>query len=324
MDNSLFVEPNLTIITPTREGFSSHWLDALIKVEGNIEFILVHPPNMKKIEIHDYRFQQINAPFRGEIIQRMTGLLNARAKYTLSINCDEYLHPEILEIVEQYFQRFPNSWVLRLATQSYAYGKKNELSISWTFSPPSIPELPIWDGQLETKNDSWNNCYLREMPIAPLKNKLNLTTFWKERKDHHGRHTENFDKKVWKTDLVKQSLLKINQNMILLKVFKYLPFWCMDRLLGLGVQANFFTKNNEIIGHILPSPEQLRSEDNPPEYRSKVRYYVLAELILLKTFPQYPYMWNLVISNTRKYGFLYLKEILNNIFKRKNNSGINS
>ena len=314
MNNLIVSKPDLTIVSPTREGFSSHWLDNLLKIEGNVEFILVHPPSMEKVEINDSRVQQINAPFRGEIMQRMTGLLNARANYTLSINCDEYLTPQIVEIVKEYFGRFPDSWVLRLATKSHSYGEKDKLSLPWHFTPSSIKTLPIWDGKPETKDDSWNNNYLWEMPIAPLQNSLDLNTLWRNRKDYHGRHTENFDKKVWKTSLVKDALIKLNENMILFKVFKYVPFWCLDRLLGLGVQANFFSKNGEIIGHILPLPEQMRTEDNPPEYRTKTRYYVLAEFILLRTFPQYPYIWNLVISNMRKYGILFFKELF--IFKK--------
>jgi len=123
MNNFIVSKPDLTIVSPTREGFSSHWLDNLLEIEGNVEFILVHPPSMKKVDINDFRVQQINAPFRGEIMQRMTGLLNARADYTLSINCDEYLTPKIVEIVKEYFQRFPDSWILRLATKSHSYGE---------------------------------------------------------------------------------------------------------------------------------------------------------------------------------------------------------
>ncbi|AUC60953.1 hypothetical protein AA637_07190 [Cyanobacterium sp. HL-69] len=308
MDNIIFQKPDLTIVTPTREGFSAHWLENISKVKGNVEFILVHPPEMEKVQVDDYRIQQINAPFRGEIIQRMTGLLNARAEYTLTINCDEYLIPEIAEIVKIYFQRFPNSWILRLARKSYVYGEKDKLSMPWSFVPSSVDSLPIWDGRKESKEPSWEENYLQEMPIAPLQNSFDINILWRDRKDYHGRHTENFDKKVWKTKLVKDALIKLSQNMTIFSVFKYIPFWCLDRLLGLAIQANCFTQNGDIIGHILPLSEQIRIEDNPPEYRGKPRYYVLSELILLKSFPQYPYIWNLVISNTIRYGFLFIKE----------------
>jgi hypothetical protein len=50
----------------------------------------------------------------------------------------------------------------------------------------------------------------------------------------------------------------------------------------------------------MPSPEQLRMENNPPEYRRLNRYGILSEIFLVKCFPQYGYMWNLVITNLRE------------------------
>jgi hypothetical protein len=44
-------------------------------------------------------------------------------------------------------------------------------------------------------------------------------------------------------------------------------------------------------------PEQIRIENNPPEYIRFNRYGVLSELYLIRRFPQYGYMWNLVIPN---------------------------
>ena len=98
------LKPILSIVTPTREGFSEHWLKKLLEVKGDIEFILVHPPGMTKASIDDPRVQQINSPLRGEVIQRITGLTNASGTYTISLNCDEYLTPDISEIVFQYFK----------------------------------------------------------------------------------------------------------------------------------------------------------------------------------------------------------------------------
>lgn len=40
--------PILLIVIPTREGLSQHWFTELFRLEGNIEFILVHPPNCQK------------------------------------------------------------------------------------------------------------------------------------------------------------------------------------------------------------------------------------------------------------------------------------
>jgi hypothetical protein len=41
-------------------------------------------------------------------------------------------------------------------------------------------------------------------------------------------------------------------------------------------------------------------ENNPPEYRRLNRYGILSEIFLVKCFPQYGYMWNLVITNLRE------------------------
>jgi hypothetical protein len=84
--------------------------------------------------------------------------------------------------------------------------------------------------------------------------------------------------------------------MTIFNALKYLPFWCLDRLLGLFIQAKFFEKD-KIIGHILPLPEQIRIEDNPPEYRQGMRFYIFAEIILIRGFPQYGYIWNLIFSH---------------------------
>ena len=102
-------QPTLSIVVPTREGIPEYWIEALLKINGDVELILVHRPGMKKLPIRDPRVQQINSLFRGEIIQRMTGLMNASKKYVLTVNCDELLHPDIAEITKQYFTKFPDS-----------------------------------------------------------------------------------------------------------------------------------------------------------------------------------------------------------------------
>ncbi len=84
--------------------------------------------------------------------------------------------------------------------------------------------------------------------------------------------------------------------------FKYVPFWCADRLLGLSMQAKLYEKGifkkDEIIGHFLPLPEQFRTESNPPQFQYTTnRRYVLAEVFLVKLYPKYGYLWNLVLFN---------------------------
>nr|WP_290222220.1 hypothetical protein [Trichocoleus desertorum] len=285
--------PILSIVIPTREGFSEHWLAELLTVKGDIEFILVHPPGMAKHTVDDPRLKQINSCFRGEIIQRASGLLNAMGIYTLTLNCDEYLTPEILEITSQYFQRFPDSWVLRLAKKGFDFGDLEGLSKSWDTITP-IAELDICGKAKPDRHLFSTDQYLLEIPIAQMNKKFDPLCLIRGRRDHHGPHTENFDKKVWRTEIVQAALLEIVQLMAIAGPIKYVPFWCLDRLLGLFIQAKFF-ENDKIIGHQLPQPEQIRVEENPPQFKRTRRFYVFAEVLLLRRFPQYPYLWHLII-----------------------------
>nr|WP_239697990.1 hypothetical protein [Microcystis aeruginosa] len=134
--------PSLSIVIPTREGFADHWFNALTEVKGEVEFILVHPPGAPKYPTSDPRLQQIVSPLRGEIIQRATGLMNATAPYILTINCDEYINPDISEISSQYFSRFPDSWVMRLSRKDVEFGKKEILEAPW-LSPKPIEKLEV-------------------------------------------------------------------------------------------------------------------------------------------------------------------------------------
>ncbi|HBE16390.1 MAG TPA: transposase [Cyanobacteria bacterium UBA11149] len=289
--------PILSIVTPTREGFSEHWITELLKIKGEVEFILVHPPGMAKYPLEDPRLRQINSPFRGEIIQRMTGLMNGVGTYILTINCDEYLHPDIADIAIQYFTRFPDSWVMRLSKKGFEFGDRASLEASWS-NIPSFEQLKICSKSQGNTKLYGEGDYLLEMPIAPVDNKFNPACFFKERKDQNGAHTENFDKKVWKNAMVQEALQDLTKTMVFGDAIKYVPFWCLDRLLGLFIQAKFF-ESGKIVGHLLPKPEQIRVEDNPPEYKKSKRFYVLAEILLIKRFPQYGYFWNLAIDQVR-------------------------
>ncbi|MCA2505687.1 MAG: transposase [Microcystis sp. M54BS1] len=284
----------LSIVIPMREGFGEHWLGELLKVKGDIEFILVHPPGVKPSPVNDPRMKQIVCALRGEIIQRSTGFLNARGTYILTINCDEYLHPEIVTLVKDYFERFPNSWVLRLARCEFPYGEREKLESTWP-TIPDVNSLAICSRRENNSNLFKDNNYLLELPIAPLDNPFNPQVFLNQRRDQNGPHLENFDKKVWKSELVQAATIEITNLMNLLGPIKYIPFWCLDRLLGLYIQAKYFEKER-VIGHWMPnSPEQIRIEDNPPEYQRTWRFYFLSEVMLLRKFPQYGYLWNLAI-----------------------------
>jgi len=255
--------------------------------------ILVHPPGMTQYLIEDSRLKQINSPFRGEIIQRMTGMFNARGTYILTVNCDEYLTPDILAITVQYFNKYPDSWAMKLSTNSVDFGDKASLEKEWG-TPVNIDLLPDCSKVRGNQHLYKDHEYLLDMPIAPLENKFDIGCIFRGRKDHHGSHTENFDKKVWKNQMVQETLKEITDAMSFPGFLRYIPFWCLDRLLGLFIQAKFF-ESGKIIGHWLPLPEQLRTEENPPEYQRKMRFYVFAEVLLLRRFPQYGYLWNLII-----------------------------
>lgn len=300
--------PILSIVTPTREGLSEQWLKKLTEVQGDVEFILIHPLGMPKLMIDDPRVKQINSPLRGEVIQRISGLLNASGTYVLSMNCDEYLTPDIIDIMTQFFNRFPDCWVMKLSRKSYNYGHKTELEAPWVKIAP-IDQLEISGKSLGNHNSYDKNKNLLEVPIAPVDNKFDWRCLLKGRTDQRGPHVENFDKKVWKTSMVQEAIQDILPMMNLAGPFKYVPFWALDRLLGLFVQAKFYEKG-KIIGYGLPLPEQLRIEDNPPEYkRSPLRLYVFADIFLLRKYPHYGYFWNLIISQIRDFPLIAAKVI---------------
>jgi hypothetical protein len=295
--------PFLSIVVPMREGFSAHWFQELLKVQGAVEFILVHPPGVRPEPCEDSRMRQLVSPFRGEIAQRISGLLNATGTYVLTFNCDEYINPEVPALAERYFQQFPDSWVMRLAKAEYVYGDQAALNAPWSDTPKDLTAIPICrkaDGNLRFYEEKG---YMLEIPIAPMHNPFDWGCIWRGRRDHLGPHAENFDKKVWINAMVQEALQEILQGFKLVGPVKYLPFWCLDRLLGLALQAKFYdpAQPEQVIGHKLPAPAHLRVEDNPPEYRRRGRFYVFAEVILLRRFPQYGYIWNLVIHQIREF-----------------------
>ena len=308
-------KPTLSVIIPMRDNVPQVWIEALAKVEGNVEFILVYPPEVPLLSNDDPRIHQITSPIRGEVVQRITALLNASGTYVLSINCDEYLYPKIEDVVVEYFQTFPNSYLFKLRQKFYPYGSQEKLLEE---SQPFTNLAKIQVRRAEDRHLPTTET-LQEIPICPLENKFNLLCLIKERKDHHGPHQENFDKKVWRNSLVQEQINDIVKLFTLFGPFKYVPFWCADRLLGLGMQAKLYTKGlakkGDIIGHILPFPEQFRTESNPPEfqYTTTNRRYVLAEVFLVKLFPQYGYLWNLVVGSLRK--LVRLKPRKESLFK---------
>jgi hypothetical protein len=62
-------KPILSIVIPTRDGITDFWIKQLLKVQGDVEFILVHPPELRTALIDDPRARQINSPLRCEIVR---------------------------------------------------------------------------------------------------------------------------------------------------------------------------------------------------------------------------------------------------------------
>lgn len=278
-----------------REGVPESWLEALLQTKHDVAFVLVFPPHVAHFAKVDPRLQQITCPLRGEVIQRVTALLNANGRYILSINCDEYLHPDIVAITKDYFATFPDSYFFRLKSTYISY-QSTHATEPWGEVPP-IAEITIRDPHREDLySDAEKAVTMREIPIAPLANKIDFWALLRGRRDHHGLHQENFDKKVWRNELVQEALQGVTGTFSLAGPFKYIPFWTADRLLGLSVQAHFYEEGRRM-GHWLPSPEQLRTEENPPAFPRYNRRYVLAEIGILRQFPRFGYIWNLAVMN---------------------------
>lgn len=285
--------PVLSVIVPMRGGVPQTWLDSLLSLRGSVEFVLVYPPGVAHFPSRDPRLKQLVSPVQGELFQRFTALLNASGTHVLSINCDEHIHPDLPQLTQQYFDRFPDCDCFALSREACDYGDAS-LHRPWH----DLGDVRTWD--VYDRPHGNDTSQLRVMPIAPLNNSFRWSSVFQGRRDQNGWHRENFDKKVWKTRLVHQTIEGLVPLFKLWGPFKFIPFWTADRLLGLAVQAESF-QGDRILGHHLPYPPQLRIEENPPDetFQGKARpnrRYVLAELILLRRYPQYGYFWNLVFS----------------------------
>ncbi len=291
-------QPLLSIVTPTLGNFSDYWLEQLFKITGDVQFILVYPLQSKIKNINDPRLKTVISPYKGEMIQRYIGLLNAEGKYVLALDDDDFVHPDVCQLTHDYFQRFPESWVLRL--NKLVIDNKDEAKIKSDWS--SIPDL----NQLEVCRQTPENPYpyqrgnykgLLEVPIAPLDKQFNsryLFFPFTERTDNEGYHFENFNNIVWKNELVQKALPSLAQATKILGALTWIPSSGFDRLCGLFVQAKFFEKES-IIGHWLPKPEQIRYIDKDPVLKPP-RFHVISDVLLVKTFPKYGYFWNLFFS----------------------------
>ncbi len=288
-------KPILSVITATLGTFSDYWLQHLLQVRGKVQFVIVYPPGATLPIIADTRIKFLISPFKGEVMQRFTGLLNADGDYLLALDDDDFLHPDILKATTDYFKIFPDSWIFRLYKEDIDYLDTYRLHQDWE-ELPDILKLGISRKTPENRYPYQGGNYkeLLEIPIAPLEKTFDIRhLIWPflERKDMNGLHFENFNNIIWQRDRVIETLTDLSQTMRILGNITWLPSWSLDRLLGLFVQAKFY-KKGLIIGHAMPKPEQIRYTVRPPSIK-QTRFYFSSDALLAKRFPQYGYFWNL-------------------------------
>lgn len=295
---SMPTNPILSIVTPTRGNFSPDWLERLLQVEGNVEFVLVYPPHAAVQAIDDPRIKSLLSPYKGEMMQRFVGLLNATGEFVIALDDDDFLHPQVLALVEAYFNHFPKSWILRLKKAVIDFRSTDRITRSWD-ALPRIEALAVDRKTSENPHPYQSGKFtgLLEVPIAPLNIPFDLRRVFlpfTKRKDNHGYHFENFNSIVWRNCLVQQALPDLASVTAFGGVLTWIPQSGFDRLLGLFVQAKFF-QPNLIIGHWIPGAEQIRYIDKPARLKPP-RFHVLSDLLLVKRFPQYGYLWNLFFA----------------------------
>ncbi|KYC39999.1 glycosyl transferase family A [Scytonema hofmannii PCC 7110] len=319
-------QPFLTIVTATRGSFSDFWLEQLLKIKGDVQFILVYPPEASVKKIDDPRVEFLTSPFKGEVMQRFTGLINAKGNYVMALDDDDFAHPELLELTVKYFQRFPDSWVLRLKIQNINDDDEARIKQDWE-TIPEVEQLEICQKTPENPYPFQQGNYkgLLEVPIAPLDKPLDIRHIifpWKQRTDQNGIHFENFNNRVWKTERVKAALHELSGAMKIVGALTWLPAWSLDRLLGLFVQAKFYQKD-AIIGHAPPKPEQIRYIVRDSSLK-ETRLYLMADLLLVKCYPQYGYFWNLIFWQLYTIPRIIGKSVKLRFFKLKKNKTENT
>lgn len=293
-------KPILSIVTPTRGNFSGYWLEHLLRVKGDVELILAYPPAITPISISDGRVKIVTSPHWGEVMQRATGLRNATGEYVLALDDDDFVHPDIVELVSAYFKRFPDSWVLRLCKDGISRDKVGHGEITWA-SIPDVTKLTVLkksdDRSLFNERE-----VLCEAPIAPLDNKLDLKVLllplFFGRRDHKGWHMENFVDRVWKNDLVQPALTDFFDSLNIVGKIRYIPpknSFGFDRVMSLFLQAKFYNKG-AIIGHWMPPTAAQLIKVSVPNELKPARFHVFSHVLLVKRFPQYGYLWNLFFT----------------------------
>ncbi|RZM81901.1 glycosyltransferase family A protein [Leptolyngbya iicbica] len=296
-------KPILSVVTPTRGNFSEYWLEQLLCIQGEVQFVLVFPPGTRYQSFADPRIKVLQSPYKGEMFQRFVGLLNADGDYVIALDDDDYLHPEVVATVAAYFQRFPDSIVLRLMTDKIDEQNVEAYRRAWE-------PIPAVSNLSEGKRQAGQ---LQQLPIAPLDipfDKRYLVWPFIERRDDRAPHIENFNTKVWRNDVVQKSLVEISQATILGGILTWIPRSGFDRLMGLFVQATCF-ESGITVGHWMPRPAQVRFISQDPALKPP-RYHFLSDFLLVKHFPQYGYFWNLFFNKVS-----YLPRIVGKSLKWK-------
>lgn len=284
----------VSIVIPLRGGISPNWLNHLTSIKGEAELICIYPPDTAIDVVDDIRVKTLKSPIRGEVTQRLIGLFNATGEYVLCIDDDQYVHPDIVSLVTTYFQAYPESWVLRLQKEDVSDRQVQDSAVSWE-GLPVISNMPVLKRGGDISLYEQGNAMLA-LPIAPLKKRFDIRNLWPffKNKDCCGWHVENFYQKIWRNDLVQPAIQDLTKTMRIVGPLKWIPFWTLDRLMGLFIQAKFF-EDNKIVGHWLPKPPQIITID-PGTTRSR-RFYFLSDILLVKRYPQYGYFWNLAFSH---------------------------
>jgi glycosyltransferase involved in cell wall biosynthesis len=300
-------KPILSVVTPTRGNFSEYWLEQLLCIQGAVQFVLVLPPGTGCQSFADPRIKVLQSPYKGERFQRFVGLLNADGEYVIALDDDDYLHPEVVATVAAYFQRFPDSVVLRLKTDKIDEHNVEAYRRAWE-PIPAISSL---------SEGSRNAGQLQKVPIAPLDmpfDKRYLVWPFIERRDDRAPHIENFNTKVWRNDVVQTSLAEISKATTLWGVITWIPRSGFDRLMGLFVQATHFEAGTTV-GHWMPMPAQVRFISQDPALKPP-RYHFLSDFLLIKHFPQYGYFWNLFFNKASYLPRLLGKSLMWKLQKR--------
>ena len=283
----MYSKPILSIVTPTRGNFTDYWLEQLLTIKGDVQFVIVYPPGVVRKESSDGRVKAITSSYKGEMFQRFTGFLNADGQYIIALDDDDYLHPDVAQLVSDYFGAFPESIVLRLKAEKIDYLDYESYQRDWAAIP--VMQNLSEDGTSDTR--------LIPLPIAPLTipfDKRYLIWPFIKRYDDYSPHIENFNNKVWRSEVVQQALPDLSKTTQLLGVITWIPTSGFDRLMGLYVQACCFEPGKKI-GHWMPSPCQIRFISQSPSLKPP-RYHFLSDFLLVKRFPQYGYFWNLFFN----------------------------